>query len=164
MRRAIYAGTFDPVTNGHLWMIEQANRLFDEVVVAIGENPDKKTLSSLEERLEILREATLDLTNVRITSFENQYLIDFAIQEGAEFIVRGIRNSHDYAYEQAIRNVNEDINPNITTVFLTPPRHLAEVSSSLVKGLIGPTGWEKLVSTYIPETVLQRFIIRQSSR
>lgn len=157
MKKAVYAGTFDPPTNGHLWIIEQASLLFDEVVVAIGVNPDKRTLFSLEERLSMLDEVAKAFPNVSIASFENEYLIHYAIREGAAFIVRGIRNSDDYAYEHTMRNVNYDINPNVLTVFLTPPRHLTDVSSSLVRGLVGPNGWEDLVSHYVPDVVIQHF-------
>ena len=91
--------------------------------------------------------------NVKVQIFTNQYLIYYAQGLGARYIVRGIRDESDYEYERAMRNVNGDLNPQITTVFLMPPRNLAEVSSSMVKGLIGPDGWETLVKQYVPLSV-----------
>ncbi len=155
-RKAVYAGTFDPPTLGHLWMVEQASGLFDEVVMAIGQNPDKKSRFSLEERLEMLEKITAHLPNVRVTSYWNQYLASYAGSLGARYIIRGVRNSEDYEYERAMRNINGDLGAAITTIFLIPPREIAEVSSSVVKGLVGPVGWEDVVSKYVPVPVLEK--------
>jgi pantetheine-phosphate adenylyltransferase len=157
-RKAVYAGTFDPPTCGHQWMIEQAARMFDTLVVAIGVNPDKRTMFSLDQRLEMLRSIAEPLPNVRVASFVNQYLIDYAVSVGAGFIVRGIRNAGDFEYERAMRNINGDISRDVATVFLMPPREIAEVSSSVVKGLVGPRGWERMASRYVSTPVLQRLL------
>jgi len=153
---AVYAGTFDPLTNGHLWMIEQGVKLFDQLVVAIGINPEKKCLFTVEERLEILRESVGHYPNLRIDSFTNQFLITYAKSIGAKFILRGIRSGDDYEYERAMRHINADLNPDITVVFLMPSREIAEVSSSMVKGLIGPEGWERVVRDYVPTPVFEK--------
>jgi pantetheine-phosphate adenylyltransferase len=155
-KRAVYAGTFDPVTIGHLWMIEQGAEMFDELVVGIGVNPSKKWLFSVEEREEMLREATCGIPNVKVQVFTNQFLINYAAAIGARFILRGIRTESDYEYERVMRNLNGDLNAAITTVFLMPPRGIAEVSSSMVKGLIGPEGWEKIVCDYVPKPVMHK--------
>ncbi len=160
-RIAVYAGTFDPPTLGHTYMIEEAARLFDEVIVAIGVNPDKKTMFSVNERLLMLREVTHQFPNVKISSFGNEYLIHYAVSVGANFIIRGIRNTADFEYERAMRNINSDLGPEITSVFLMPPREIAEISSSVVKGLIGPSGWEKVVERYVPPSVFEKFLARK---
>jgi pantetheine-phosphate adenylyltransferase len=153
---AVYAGSFDPPTSGHQWMIEQGAELFGELVVALGVNPGKRYLFSVDERLAMLREATAHLGNVRVESFSNRFLIHFAESAGARYILRGIRNESDYEQERTMRNVNGDLDPRITTVFLMPPRGMAEVSSSLVKGLVGPEGWEEIVKGYVSQSVLDR--------
>jgi len=153
MRRAVYAGSFDPLTNGHLWMVKQGLKLFDELIVAIGINPDKRYTFSLEERLELLHECLDSPSHLVIDSFENQFLVHYAAAKRARFILRGIRTPNDYDYERGMRYINEDLKPEITSVFLMPPREIAEVSSSFVKGLIGPDGWQEIVKQYVPEPV-----------
>jgi pantetheine-phosphate adenylyltransferase len=153
--KAVYAGTFDVLTYGHLWMIREGARLFDHLVVAIGENSAKHPLFALTDRLLMLSVLTDDLGRVEIESFGHCYLVEYAKAIGAGFILRGIRNQQDFEYERAMRNVNQDLGSSgITTVFLMPPRELAEVSSSLVKGLVGPEGWEQVVARYVPAQVL----------
>lgn len=156
-RFGVYAGSFDPLTIGHVWMIEQGSRLFDRLTVAIGINPEKRYTFTLEERLEMLRESLKDYKNLSIDSFSNFYLIDYARSIGATHILRGIRSESDYEYERTMRNVNGDMDPEICSVFLMPPRDIAEVSSSMVKGLAGPNGWQKVVRKYVPEPVYRRF-------
>lgn len=158
MRRAVYAGSFDPITLGHLWMVEQGRALFDELVVAIGINPEKRYLFSLEDRLAMLREVCAGFANVRIASYENMFLVHYAEQVGAGFILRGIRNEQDYGYERGMRYVNAELDARVRSVFLIPPRELVEVSSSFVKGLVGPGGWEGILAKYVPAAVHRRFL------
>lgn len=152
MRKIVYAGSYDPITNGHIWMVEQAVGLFDEVVVAIGENFNKEYTFSLKNRLAVLSEAlTLKgMGDVIVASFTDKYLVNYAQSVGAQYILRGIRNTGDYEFERGMRHVNDDLQPSITTVFLMPPREIAEISSSLVKGLIGPKGWQDIIKRYVP--------------
>lgn len=157
-RIGVYAGSFDPLTLGHLWMIEQGAQLFDQFIVAIGINPDKKFTFSLEDRLAMLRESTRGYPNIVVEAFSHQFLIRYAESMGANYILRGIRSGSDYEYERGMRNINGDLNPKITTLFLMPPRDIAEISSSMVKGLIGPDGWQKIVKQYVPEPVYRRII------
>jgi pantetheine-phosphate adenylyltransferase len=152
----VYAGSFDPLTIGHVWMIQQGVQLFDRLVVAIGINPEKKCNFSLDERLEMLRESMKEFPTVVVTSFSNLYLIQYARSISATHILRGIRSSADFEYERGMRNINGDLDPRICTVFLMPPREIAEVSSSMVKGLIGPTGWQKIVRKYVPAAVYKK--------
>lgn len=155
-RLAVYAGSFDPLTNGHLWMIEQGAKLFDKLIVAIGANPDKKFFFDPRERLAMLVQATNHIPNVLTEWFNNQYLINYALGMQCRYILRGIRNESDYTYERGMRNINGDLGSDITTVFLIPPRDIAEVSSSMVKGLVGPDGWEKVLAKYVPPVVLEK--------
>lgn len=158
MPKAIYAGSFDPLTNGHLWMVRTAADLFRELVVAIGVNPEKIYAYSLPDRLRLLRECTAGMPNVTVDSFENQFLVRYARRMGADYIVRGIRNESDYSREREMRYINDDLEPEVTTVFLMPPREIAEVSSSFVRGLIGPEGWKDVVSRFVPDPVYHFFL------
>ena len=160
MKTAVYAGSFDPLTKGHLWMIEEGAKLFDGLVVAIGVNPDKKYSFSLDERLEMLRKSTRAFSNVKVASFENEYLVNYADSIGAQYMLRGIRSEADFYYERRMRNINADFKPNIATPFLMPPRELAEVSSSFVKGLVGPNGWENFIEEYVPRNVYNKVLIK----
>ena len=157
-KSGVYAGSFDPLTVGHMWMIEQGARLFDRLVVAVGVNPEKKYTFALEDRLDMLRESTSRYSNVSVAALSNHYLIHYAQLVGATHILRGIRTESDYEFERTMRNVNGDLDGKICTVFLMPPRGIAEVSSSMVRGLIGPIGWHKIVRKYVPQPVYQRLV------
>ena len=158
LRRAVYAGSFDPPTNGHLWMIREAQALFDELIVAIGSNPDKKSTYTVAERRRMLEDITASFPNVRIDSFENRFLVDYAHSVKAGSIVRGIRSASDYEYERTIRYINSDLQPEVSTVLLIPPREFAEVSSTLVKGLVGPEGWRDIIRRYVPDAVYEKIL------
>ncbi len=158
MRRAIYAGSFDPVTNGHLWMIETGSRLFDELIVAAGINSNKKYSFSLTERLDMLRACTKKYKNIKIDNFEGQFLVKYAKSLGADYILRGIRTSEDYEYERTLSHVNRDIEKDVTMIFLVPPTEISDISSSMVKSLVGSVGWEKLIKKYVPEEVSDKII------
>ena len=157
-RVGVYAGSFDPLTVGHLWMIEQGVSLFDRLIVSVGINPEKRYTFSLEDRLDMLRESLKQFRNLSVTSFSNRYLIDYAQTVGATHILRGIRSESDYEYERTMRNINGDLDAAIVSVFLMPPRDIAEVSSSMVKGLVGPKGWQKVVRPYVPGPVYRRLL------
>ncbi len=159
-RTAVYAGSFDPPTNGHLWMIKKGLELFDNLIVAIGSNPQKSYTFTTEERIELLKASTGDLDRLTITHFDNRYLVDYAKEESALFVLRGIRSSTDYEYERLMRQINADMAEEITTIFLMPPRDIAEVSSSMVKGLVGPIGWESNISRYVPDEVFQALLTK----
>jgi pantetheine-phosphate adenylyltransferase len=153
---ALYAGSFDPCTLGHIWMIKQGINLFDRLIVAVGLNPDKQPYFSMEDRIVLLKQATSQFENIEITQYSNKFLIRYAEEIGARYVLRGIRNANDYEYEKTWRQVNSDLNPLVTTIFLIPPREIAEISSSVVRGLVGPDGWEEIVCKYVPACVLER--------
>lgn len=152
-RKCIYAGSFDPITSGHFWMIQEGARLFDELVVAVGVNPDKRSNYPLELRLEMIRNVLRGMPHVSVASFSGQFLVEFAAAQGADFILRGIRGETDFEYERGMRYINDKINSNVSTVFLVPPKTLSETSSSLVRGLIGPPGWTHIVKQFVPDGV-----------
>lgn len=155
MRIAVYAGSFDPPTNGHLWMIQRGLEMFDRLIVAIGSNPIKTYSFSVEHRLEMLRASAPKSDRLEIAHFDNRYLVDYAAKKGAIYILRGIRSPNDYEYERVMRHINADMAPDITTVFLMPPRDIAELSSSMIKSLTGPEGWEATVKRYVPPEVFK---------
>ncbi len=167
MATAIYAASLDPITRGHLWMIQQGARLFDRVIVAIGANPGKTPTFALEQRLDLTRisiaEAGLD-GSIEVDSFERQFLVDFARKRGADILLRGIRNESDFTYEMTMRHVNGDLAPDMLTVALMPPRELREVSSSFVRGLVGHGGWEQVVGRYVTPSVLAAMQDRYADR
>lgn len=154
-RCGIYAGSFDPVTNGHLWMIRQGAELFDEFIIAVGENPDKLCTFSHVERIALIQECVRTIPNAKVVNFKNRFLVEYAAEIGADYVLRGIRNVPDYEFERAMRHINADLKPSISTVFLMPPREYAEISSSFVKGLIGPEGWQDVVARYVPDPVFR---------
>lgn len=158
MTRAVYAGSFDPITNGHLWMIREAAKLFQGLVVAVGDNPQKRCMFSVEQRIGLIWD-NIDAglrRSVSVDVVRDMFLVDYARDRlnGCSHMVRGIRGQEDVAFERTMRHINADIAPNISTVFLMPPRDLSEVSSSMVKGLVGPAGWEDVVGKYVPANVL----------
>ncbi|MDP1824773.1 MAG: pantetheine-phosphate adenylyltransferase [Archangium sp.] len=156
MRRAIYAGSFDPTTNGHMWVVEQGAQLFDELIVVIGQNPSKKGHWPVEERVAILTECCAHLPNVKVRVFDGRYLVRVAAELGAKYLLRGVRNATDFAYEQTIRNVNSDLEPSVETIFVMTPREIAEISSSTVRGMVGFEGWQDVVKKFVPPPVFRR--------
>ena len=136
-------------------MIEQGLGMFDRLIVAVGNNPSKTYSFTVEERLEFLRASTTPSKSLVIAHFDNRYLVDYAKKMGAKNILRGIRSANDYEFERVMRHINADMAPEVNTVFLMPPRDIAELSSNMIKGLIGPAGWEDIVRRYVPEAVFR---------
>ena len=160
---SICAGSFDPVTFGHLWLIEQAASISDKVYVAIGKNPAKHCLFPVQKRQDML-EKTLQsrlqpslLAKIKIIQLDNELLIHVASDHGATHIVRGMRDLKDFEYEKQMQQVNHKINPIIKTCFFITPSHLSEVSSSTVKGLVGFRGWKLALGEYVHESVISAF-------
>ena len=148
----IYPGSFDPITNGHLDLIERGSRLVDRLVVAILRNEEKRTLFTVDERIEMLREVTHNLPNVEVDSF-NGLLVDFASQMGATLILRGIRAISDYEYELQMALMNRRLAPHVETVFLLSGEAYSFLSSRLVKEVISLGG---NISGLVPPTVEER--------
>jgi pantetheine-phosphate adenylyltransferase len=131
-RKAIYPGTFDPVTNGHADLIERAANMFTNVIIGIASNPSKKPLFSLQERVELITQVTEHLPNVEVVGFTG-LLADFAEDQGATVLIRGLRAVSDFEYEFQLANMNRRLNPNLESVFLTPAEENSFISSTLVK-------------------------------
>ncbi|MFD2177067.1 pantetheine-phosphate adenylyltransferase [Veronia pacifica] len=130
--RVIYPGTFDPITNGHLDLVERAASMFDEVIVGIAASPSKKPLFSLKERVEMAEDVTSHLKNTKVVGFSG-LLVDFAKQYDANILVRGLRAVSDFEYEFQLANMNRRLMPELESVFLTPSEENSFISSTLVK-------------------------------
>ena len=152
MTTAIFPGTFDPATNGHLDLIQRGARMFDKLVVAIFDNPSKRQMFSLEERLGLLRQITEGLGNVEIVSFQRQLLVTLANTHAASVIVRGVRSVADFEYEAQMTAMNRYMDDGIDTVYLTPRVEYSFVASSLVKE-VASLGAD--VSALVPPVVIE---------
>lgn len=131
-KRAIYAGTFDPVTNGHADLIERAAKLFQHVVIGIAASPSKQPRFSLDERVELVKLVTAELDNVEVVGFSG-LLVDFAKEQHASVLVRGLRAVSDFEYEFQLANMNRRLSGDLESVFLTPAEENSFISSTLVK-------------------------------
>ena len=151
-RVAIYPWSFDPITYGHLDLIERASRQFEELVVAVLQHDSKECAFPLPERIAMLREAVADLDNVRVASFDG-LLVDFARQEGARLILRGIRAVSDYEYELQMALMNRKLEPEIETVFMLPSEAYSYLSSRLVKEVCRHGGQ---IDEFVPPHVAAR--------
>ncbi len=130
--RVIYPGTFDPITNGHVDLVQRAASMFDEVIVGIAASPSKKPLFELEERVAMAKEVLSELHNIRVVGFSG-LLVDFAKQYDATILVRGLRAVSDFEYEFQLANMNRRLMPTLESVFLTPSEENSFISSTLVK-------------------------------
>ncbi len=128
----LYPGTFDPITNGHTDLVRRAARLFDEVIIAVAANPQKKPLFNLSERVELARAVLADVKGVRVTGFDN-LLVDCVRQHKANVILRGLRAASDFEYEFQLAGMNRRLAPEVETVFMTPSEQEMFISASLVK-------------------------------
>ena len=148
MKKAIFPGSFDPVTLGHLDIIERGVKLFDELIIAIGVNADKKYMFSLEERKKFIEDSFKDEPKIKVVTYKG-LTVDFWLKNNVDFILRGLRNPADFEFEKAIAHTNRDLAP-IETVFLLTAAKTSYISSSIVRDVIRNDGdYTKLV----PETV-----------
>ena len=130
--KVIYPGTFDPVTNGHLNLIERTHEMFDEVVIGVAASPSKNTMFTLEERVALMEEVVAHLPGVTVKGFSG-LLVDFARQEQAKVLIRGLRTTVDFEYEFGLTNMYRKLLPGLESVFLTPEEEFAFLSSTIVR-------------------------------
>ena len=159
-KRAVYPGMFDPMHNGHVDVIQRSLQIFDELIVAVVANPSKQPLFSVKERLEMIDEATSELSNFRIVAFDG-LLIDLVARERADCIVRGIRAISDFEYEFQMALMNRKLRSTVETVFLMPHEKYTYISSRLIKevasfgtsvaGMVPPIVEKRLVEKYPPK-------------
>jgi pantetheine-phosphate adenylyltransferase len=151
LSRVIYPGTFDPITNGHLDLIERASTMFDEVIIAIAASPSKNTMFTLDERVQFTREVTKHLDNVTAKGFSG-LLVNFAEDEKANVLIRGLRTTVDFEYEFGLTNMYRRLLPGLESVFLTPAEEHAFISSTLVREVAIHGGD---VSQFVPPLIEQ---------
>ena len=150
MLRAIYPGSFDPVTNGHLDVIRRSSKMVDELIVGVLNNNAKMPLFSVEERVRMLEEVTKDIPNVRIYPFDG-LLIDFAAKMEAGVVIRGLRAITDFEYELQMSQTNHKLNPDVETIFLTTSIEYSYLSSTTVKEIASYNGD---ITQFVPEAVV----------
>lgn len=148
---AVYAGTFDPITYGHIDLIERAVTIFDQIIIAIAASPAKNPLFSLDERVTLITETLDRHQNVKVLGF-NGLLLDFAKQHNANVILRGLRTVTDFDYEFQLASMNRNLNPTIESIFLMPAEKYMSISSSLVREIASLGGD---VSAFVPTHVVQ---------
>lgn len=159
MTRAIYPGSFDPVTNGHLDVVERARKLFDEVIVAVAYNDEKQPLFSLEERLDLLRQTVGRIENVRIDRFDG-LLVEFAKAQDARAVIRGLRAVSDFEFEFQMALMNRKLESAVETIFLMPKEEYSYLSSRIIKEIARLGG---KVSDFVPPAVAEA-LARKFSR
>ncbi len=150
---AIYPGTFNPITNGHVDIIQRAIKLFDEVIVAVADSQRKDTFLSVEERLALATQALKDHHVVTVKKLDG-LLVDFAAAQQAQFIVRGLRTAGDFDYEYQMANLNLTLNADIETVFLPASPHVNFISSTMVREIVAVGG---SIAALVPESVFNFF-------
>ena len=146
---AIYPGSFDPVTNGHIDLIRRASTLFDKVIVGITQNSKKAAFLNIDDRIQTTSVALKNIDNIEVLSF-NTLLVDFANAQNAQVILRGLRAVSDFEYEFQLSGMNKHLNPNIETLFMTPAEQYANISSSLVREILMLGGD---ISAFVPKSV-----------
>jgi len=154
MIKAVYPGSFDPITNGHIDVIKRASRIFDQVTIAVSQNINKKSFLSEREKIEVINISLEGLNNVEVIAFDS-LLVDFAKEINAQIILRGLRAVSDFEYEFQLAGMNKHLDKNIETFFLTPSEEFSNISSSLVKEILLLGGD---ISSFVPKKVEQTLL------
>lgn len=154
MRKAVYPGSFDPISKGHLDLIERASKLFDELHILVSYNMFKKSAFSVNDRIEMIKECTKDLNNIVVTSWDG-LVVQYCKENNINIIVRGMRNYSDYETEFSLFQYNRDIYPNVETILLMPTTKNQIVSSSAIKELVE---FNCDISKYVPKVIEKRII------
>jgi len=148
-KTAIYPGTFDPITLGHCDLIQRAAKLFDQVIIAIAASPSKQPTFSLQERIEMAQQSLTDLENIKVCGFDT-LLVNFAREQQAQVIIRGLRAVSDFEYEFQLADMNRKLAPEIEALFLMPAEQFANISSSLVRE-VATLGGD--IAAFVPDNV-----------
>lgn len=157
MKKVVYPGTFDPITNGHIDLIERACRLFDHVVIAIATSKTKQPLFTLEERVKLVKDSLQHLDNVEVCGFEG-LLVNLVRDKQANAVLRGLRAVSDFEYEFQLANMNRALAPEMESLFLTPSEHLSFISSTLVREIASMGGdVKKFVSPAVEQALEEKF-------
>lgn len=161
MKKALVSGSFDPITKGHLYVIQKASEIADEVIVVVASNPAKKHMFDFRTRVELVNTSIKDELNLKkfcvVSLPVDMLLVEYASHMGASFIVRGIRNGMDFDYENQLNLVQKRV-AAIETYYVMPPRELLEVSSSLVRGVIGLKDWASILVNCVPDCVFHEIL------
>ncbi len=157
MNIVVYPGTFDPITAGHMDLVERAAKLFDKIIIAIAESPKKQPLFSLEQRVTLAEQSLNHLNNIEVTGFDN-LLAEFVVQNNANIILRGVRAVADFDYEFQLADMNRQLAPQAESLFLTPDNHLSYISSTLIREIASLGGdVSKFVSPEVAAALTARF-------
>ncbi|MGL5315988.1 MAG: pantetheine-phosphate adenylyltransferase [Peptostreptococcaceae bacterium] len=151
IRKAIFAGSFDPITNGHLDIIERSSKIFDELQIGVLYNPNKKGLFNFEERVNLIESSTSHLENIKVVSFEG-LLVDYCKDNGIDTLVRGVRSGADIEYELQMAHMNRELNPDIETIILPTTTKYSFISSSLIKEVLA---FDADIKNLVPKVVLE---------
>lgn len=161
MKKIAFSGTLDPITNGHMWVIGEARALADEVTVFLSENPSKTPQFPAEKRKQIIEMSAVasGWDNVRVVIVKGDYTARAAKKHGIDYLIRGIRNTADFDYENLLQQTNVDVLHGAKTIFVMPPRDLGSVSSSFVRTLQGPVGWNWSMKKFVPGPAYDAWIL-----
>lgn len=161
MKKIGFSGTLDPITNGHMWVMDEARAMADEVVVFLSENPVKQPRFSAEERRRIVLQSAHERGwhNVEVVIVKADYTARAAKRHGVDYLIRGIRTTADFDYENLIQQTNVDVLAGAKTIFVMPPRDLGSVSSSFIKALEGPVGWNWTMKKFVPPPAYHAWIL-----
>lgn len=155
-RRAVYPGTFDPITNGHQDLVRRAADIFEHVIIGIAANPNKAPLFSVEERVDMAREVLADFDNVEVTGYPG-LTVEFAVQNGCAFVIRGLRAVSDFEFEFQLATMNRHLSSEVETVFLTPTEQFNFISSTLIREIASLGGdIREFVHPLVAEAITQR--------
>jgi len=159
-RIAIYPGTFDPITNGHLDLLVRATKIFDRVVIAVANNPRKNPLFSVEERISMIQVVSGDIANIEVEPFDD-LLVNYVGRKNANFVIRGLRAVSDFDYEFQLASANRRLDENVETIFLTPSEANYFISSSLVREI---SFYEGDVQSFVPKYVEEKVIAKWAAK
>jgi len=171
MKKIAFTGSFDPITKGHLWVVQEGLEIAEKVVLMIAVNPEKKYMFTEDERKKMIYQSLVEYgieDKVEIVVSKNEYVAQSAIDFGCDYLIRGIRSAVDFDYESLIQKANTEVLGGAKTIFVMPPRDLESVSSSFIKNLLGPVGWhwniKKFVSNAVYDALIKKYLMRCISK